>query len=109
VTPGAPFRLTLVVLARSEDVICIVAFGIVVSVHLHKMRSAVECVGKCLHVWGHGMRGGEAARRTHVKVHTNLNPRDRSISAEQLEGKYHDRKRGGTKSMDVILEVPGLK
>jgi hypothetical protein len=50
VTSDVPLRLTLVILARSEDVICIVAFGIVVSVNLHKMRSVVECVGECLHV-----------------------------------------------------------
>jgi hypothetical protein len=45
-----PFRLSLVILANSEDVICTVALGVVVSVNLHKVGSGVESIGECLHV-----------------------------------------------------------
>jgi hypothetical protein len=41
------------------------------------------------------MRGGEAARPTHVKVHTNLNPRDRSISAGAIRRKISRHEKRG--------------
>ena len=72
-----PFGFLFVILALSDDVICVVASCIVVSVKQHKMWHVVEGVCNGFNVWIKRVRWYKK-QRNHV---TNLNHQDRSISA----------------------------